>query len=169
MVYGFRQLSSDERNGVEFHVIGVDENQLISICGVEKSCIDDLEGTLFVHGRVSRDEALKWVQNADFTMLIRDESLRYAKAGFPTKVVESLSSGTPVVCNISSDLGEYLEEGKNAFIINGHSAESVSEALRRIIPLKTDSLDIMRKEARKTAEKYFDYRQYYREMSYILK
>ena len=169
MIYGFRQLSSDERNGVEFHVIGVNENQLISICGVEKSCIDDLEGTLFVHGRVSRDEALKWVQNADFTMLIRDESLRYAKAGFPTKIVESLSSGTPVVCNISSDLGEYLEDGKNAFIINGHSVESIAATIRKIIPLKTDSLDIMRKEARKTAEKYFDYRQYYREMSYILK
>ena len=73
------------------------------------------------------------------------------------------------MCVIFHLIGEYLEEGKNAFIINGHSAESVSEALRRIIPLKTDSLDIMRKEARKTAEKYFDYRQYYREMSYILK
>ncbi len=88
MVYGFRQLVSDERNSVEFHVIGVNENQLISICGVEKSCIDDLEGTLFVHGRVPRDEALKWVQNADFTMLIRDESLRYAKPDFQRKLLK---------------------------------------------------------------------------------
>lgn len=169
MVYGFAGLNVTERKDIEFHVIGVNADQLVSICDVEKSYIDALEGTLFIHGRVSRDEALKWVRKADFTMLIRDESLRYAKAGFPTKIVESLSSGTPVVCNISSDLEEYLEDGKNAFIINGHNQEKVTETLRRILPLKTDSLDIMRNEARKTAEKYFDYRQYSDEMSYILK
>ena len=92
--------------------------------------------------------------------MFRDNSLRYARAGFPTKIVESLSSGTPPICNLSSDLGLYLEDGKNAFFAAGFAPEDIKEALEKALATSSEERAEMRAAARKTAEEQFDYRHY---------
>jgi glycosyltransferase involved in cell wall biosynthesis len=37
-------------------------------------------------------------------------------AGFPTKVSESISCGTPVICTDTSDLRQYIQNGYNGFV-----------------------------------------------------
>lgn len=69
------------------------------------------------HGRVSRHKAREIVSLSDFTFLHRPNR-RYANAGFPTKVVESLLLGTPVLTNETSDLGRYLTNDWNAVILS---------------------------------------------------
>ena len=111
-------------------------------------------------GRISRDEVLKHLKSAHFTMLLRPENEIYAKAGFPTKVVESLSTGTPVICNFTSDLEMYLTSGVNCVVIDNCSIEACKEVLLKVSLMKIEDIEKMQRESRKTAEEKFDYKNY---------
>lgn len=166
---GVELVSNEMLKNVEFNVVGVSDEQLKSVCGAKKETLEKLEGVLHAHGRLPHDKAVEFVRNSDFTVLLRDESLRYAKAGFPTKIVESLSCGTPPICNLSSDLGMYLNDGENAIISNGHSPIEAKSAIERALSLTADERKKMRIEARKTAEQHFDYRNYISKIENLLK
>ena len=125
--------------------------------------VDDIENCsdiLEIIGRVSRNEVLEYMENADFVMLPRNAELRYAKAGFPSKVVEALANATPIFCNISSDLGEYLIDGENAMIAASHRPEDIADTLRRALNLTPEQKNQMSKNALLTAKENFDYRLY---------
>jgi len=160
ILIGFSLLDKKLLGKVAIHIIGVNRDQLINACGVDAIIIDKLGTALNIHGRVPHEEAVSWVRRADFTLLLRDEKLRYAIAGFPTKIVESLKYGTPPICNISSDLGQYLVDQKNAIIIDGCNSESVEKAIRTALQMDAIDRVSMRKAARETAVKNFDYRLY---------
>ena len=115
---------------------------------------------LQIYGRVSRKEVIEKMSIADFVVLPRNAELRYAKAGFPSKVVEALSNATPILCNLSSDLGEYLIDGENAILAKDHEPDSLAEAIYRAMQLTGDDKRRMSECARDTAEKFFDYRKY---------
>jgi len=156
VIDGFQRLNCEQKAQIELHIVGVNEKQLVDMCGVAPEHIAALEGVLHIHGRLPHREAVDWVINSDYTLLLRDETLRYAKAGFPTKIVESLAHGTPPVCNYSSDLSEYLADEDNAFIIHGHTAEDVRDTIERIICRHSIIGEQMRVNARRTAENNFD-------------
>jgi len=160
IVAGFSLLDKKELARVELHFIGISKQDLFAVCRVDEAHVEKLGSSLIAHGRVPHAEAVSWVKKADFTLLLRDASLRYAKAGFPTKIVESLSCGTPPICNLSSDLGLYLKDGENAFLVMDHSPEALSQTLRRVLSTATEERIAMRKNARKTAEEQFDYKKY---------
>ncbi len=157
---GFSLLSNEQKKRIKLHIVGVDEEQLIRVCGVQREILSKVRAFSKFHGRLSHNDATSYVRNADFSLLLRDENLRYAKAGFPTKIVESLSLGTPVLCNLSSDLELYLHDKENSIIINGHSPEAMKTAIEKTLLLDRTRLHSMRKNSRLTAEKYFDYKQY---------
>lgn len=119
-------------------------------------------------GRVPRADVLKHLESADFTILLRPEDERYAKAGFPTKAVESLSTATPVICNYTSDLKMYLKDGENSIIVENSSVEACAKALRKAINMSVEERQIMQTKARKTAEEDFDYRVYISKVSEFL-
>jgi glycosyltransferase involved in cell wall biosynthesis len=103
-------------------------------------------------------------------LLIRDENLRYAKAGFPTKIVESLACGTPPLCNYSSDLELYLEDKKNSIIANGHTSRDVYEAVKKALLITNENdRSLMRENSRKLALSSFDYSVYKDILSSICK
>ena len=102
-------------------------------------------------------------------ILIRSSTARYAKAGFPTKVVESLMSSTPVILNMTSDLGMYLKDGYDCIEVEHEDPESIVRALRRALALTPEQKDQMKKNARKTAEENFDYRLYIEEFGKFIK
>lgn len=156
IIRGFSMLAKERIDRIELHIVGVNKEKLISMCGADEDCIVTLGESLIIHGRLPRKEALQWVADADYSLLLRDETLRYAKAGFPTKIVESLSHGTPPVCNLSSDLAEYLTDEVNSFVISGHTAEDVRDTIVRIINRHPLIGDDLRMNARKTAEQCFD-------------
>ncbi len=157
---GFDLLEEEYKDLCELHIIGITESQLINDCGVDKNLVANLNKVLQIHGRLPHGEAIKWVREADHTLLLRDADLRYAKAGFPTKIVESLSCGTPPVCNFSSDLDMYLKDGENSFISESHRPEDLKNTLTRAINCSLEQRNKMRKSARKTAEEFFDYKNY---------
>ena len=160
VIRGFLLLNEEEKSKIELRLMGADTQQVSQITGICQCELEKNKDMIHCMGRVPRPVVLQTLQETDFTVLIRDSSLRYAKAGFPTKVVESLMSGTPVICNLSSDLGEYLTDGENAVIVQDMSDEAIAEALRRALQIPAAKRQEMQLCARKTAEECFDYRKY---------
>lgn len=87
--------------------------------------------TVRFHGRVPREAVLTLTSEADFSVLQRDPARRFAQAGFPSKIAESLMLGTPVLSNISSDLSEYLHNEENAVILASDSYEALVDGVIR--------------------------------------
>ena len=138
--------------------VGLYIQHLIKNCGISGQLLDACSGFLELHGRKKRDEVLRMLASADFVQLIRDPEMRYAKAGFPSKVVESLAHATPVFCNLSSDLGDYLCDGENALIAASHNPKDLALALRRGLALTPQQKEQMDAAAFNTAKEHFDYR-----------
>lgn len=160
MINGFSRVVDEFDGRFEFHVIGATKRGAIDVGGASAEDMERLGTHLTFHGRVSRDEAVDWVRRADFTVLLRNSDLRYTKAGFPTKVVESLASATPVITNITSDLGMYLSDGESSVISEGYSGVEFADALVRAMRLTYEERLEMSKKARECAENNFDYRGY---------
>ncbi|MEY8686519.1 glycosyltransferase family 4 protein [Bacteroides sp. AN502(2024)] len=110
---------------------------------------------IIFHGRVPHMEAVKAVQDADFQFLIRDSNLKN-NAGFPTKFVESMACCTPIIGTLTSNIGDYLKDGVNGFIVdNNHSLDDV---LERISKLSSAEIVTMKEFCKNV--KAFDYRVY---------
>ena len=80
-------------------------------------------------GRVSQEFVPAYYKKADFMVLIRKPS-RKNQAGFPTKVAESMVSGTPVITNATSDLSKYVIDGKTGFLVYGYNEVALSSVLK---------------------------------------
>lgn len=160
IVTGFSMLSDEEIKKAELRVVGVKQDQLLTLCGVEESALQRMGDSLVCFGRIPREKVLEQLESADFTVLLRSETQRYAKAGFPTKVVESLVTGTPVVTNLTSDLGMYLEDGVNSLIVKDCTSASFSEAVKRALILSSEAKNKMQLSSRRASEEKFDYTKY---------
>jgi len=155
---GIELLDDNLRNRIEFTILGCTYEQYKETHGLISD--DTIERNVFFRGRVSREEVMNYLCRTDFTILFRPAEERYAMAGFPTKVVESLASGTPVVCNLSSDLELYLKDGYNSVLVEEPTPECCKNALIKICSYDDQMISSMKKHARLTAEKYFDRRKY---------
>lgn len=168
MVEALRLLPGEIRNNIAFNIVGCNKQQMLD-AGFSETSLSELEGCLRIHGRVSHDRVLELLRETNFTMLIRNPEERYAKAGFPSKVVESLANSTPVLCNLSSDLGLYLRDGENAILASDHTPQAVALAMERAAGLSFEKRKGMCKAAHNTAKVKFDYRQYQDALASILK
>lgn len=132
-------------------IIGMSqENYLSGYGALPKKC-----NNILFHGRVSHTDAVKAVQDSDFQFLIRDSNLKN-NAGFPTKFVESMACCTPVIATLTSNIGDYLKDGKNGFVIDdSHTLDSVLEF---ISSLSRDRIVSMKNICRNCTD--FDYRKY---------
>ena len=169
LLEGFSMLTPEQLEQMEIRIVGVTKQALREMCGASDEVLEKLSGCLNALGRVPRAQAVEEVMDADFSILLRNSTLRYAKAGFPTKIVESLMCGTPVFCNLSSDLGLYLKDGENAVLIHGHDPEDVKNAAQKALLLSPEERQSMRQQARETALKHFDYRNYIEQIGDLLK
>lgn len=160
-------LSSKERSQIELHLYGVNNNQLVSL-GISKEIISDLSGTLWAHGRIPYSEVQDKIATSDFTVLLRP-NLRYANAGFPTKVGESMMCGTPVIANLTSDLKLYIRDGETGIVVANESEEACAEGFRKALQMSSSDRERLRNAARLEAEKAFSYMSYQDEMKTFIK
>ena len=160
MIEGIALLDQHELNKIEFNIVGVNDKQLVADCNVAETTLSNCGTSVTLHGRLPKEIVITHLQRSDFTVLLRSPELRYAKAGFPTKVVESLSAATPVICNITSDLGDYLSDGKNSLIVEHCSSQAFAKAIRRALSLTMEEKYNLCNHARHTAEQHFDLLKY---------
>ncbi|MHB1152776.1 MAG: glycosyltransferase [Eubacteriales bacterium] len=168
VIGGCLLLAPDEFSRIELRLAGVSKDQLILRCGISENTIQKLGRHLIIYGRLQHVKVIKLLAEADFTVLLRPADLRYAKAGFPTKVAESFASGTPVLCTITSDLDDYLTDGQNSIIVESCTAEAFAVSLKKALRLTPKQKADISISARRCAEENFDCRLYKEEIRKIL-
>ena len=114
---------------------------------------------LHAHGMLPQAAVGQLVGGADFTVLVREDR-RQSNAGFPTKFVESFASGTPVIANLTSDLGQHLRDGDNGLVCESNDVDSLAATLRRALALDVDAKLRMRAACLAHAEVAFHPRIY---------
>ncbi|BDG03440.1 glycosyltransferase family 4 protein [Anaeromyxobacter oryzae] len=152
VIAAVRRLSSRQ---VRLRVLGVSHEQVVRLVGKREGLSDEIS----IVGRVPQQEIARAYQDADFSVLAR-APLRYAEAGFPTKVTESLAAGVPVICNATGDLAEYIRDGHEGLLCADHSPEALASGFERALSLSVADRFQMRTSARLAAERSFDYRRY---------
>lgn len=136
---------------MQLNIIGMTKEQYVAGYGnIPKGCKN-----VFFHGRIPHTDAVKAVQDADYQFLIRDSNLKN-NAGFPTKFVESLACCTPVIATLTSNIGDYLKDGINGFVVDKYC--SIDDVLIKISNLSKQ--DIIRMKLNCKSCSLFDYREY---------
>lgn len=142
---------------IKFNIAGINSSQLINYLPKKDYKISNLNEVITCYGILDHPSTLDLVRKSDYSIIIRPD-IRSVQAGFPTKFVESMAVGTPVIANITSDLGRYLEDHSNGFICSDSSLETLIDTLSYCFEV-TNQIE-MRTRSRSTAERYFDYSVY---------
>jgi glycosyltransferase involved in cell wall biosynthesis len=90
----------------KFIIIGVTKPEYIKYFGKE-SLSENVDDFLSFIGRKPHKEVVKYIKNSDYSIFLRNNNLLNT-SGFPSKFVESIACGTPVLTNDSSDISEYF-------------------------------------------------------------
>jgi glycosyltransferase involved in cell wall biosynthesis len=144
---------------VVLDLVGPSRERLVSCVGGDFRLLHELGSALVCHGRVPHRVALGLVAGADFSILLRPDK-RYAHAGFPTKLVESLSLGVPIITNRTSDIAEYVREGQEGILLEDSTPGAFAAAVKRVLEMPRAHWQAMKAGARQRARDCFDYRQH---------
>ena len=90
-----------EGKRLRFIIAGPNKEDILRLPQLAAFKSSGLPSCIKAVGLLSHQQVVQLVRDSDFVPLLRPP-LRYAQAGFPTKVPESLASGTPVICNLTS-------------------------------------------------------------------
>lgn len=157
----------DYKDRIELHIYGSSVEGLRKHINNEE-LLNELDSCLYVHGIIKQREVERVLLNSDYQIFIRPNR-RSSDAGFPTKLCESMSVGTPCITNDTGDISLVLRDRKNGFMVKGNDVEAVKETFERIVKLDKDSYRQMRMIARSDAESFFDYRNYLNDVEVFLK
>jgi len=130
----------------------------LRIIGISKSTFIELHPEfvnynlekIFFLGRLSHKDTLKEIKNADYTCFFRDNNTA-SQAGFPTKFVESISSGIPVITNKTSDIPFFCKKLSHCILIENPNLNEILQGLEKAY--------FCRKKVKNNTE--FDYRNYF--------
>lgn len=110
---------------ITLRIIGIDTKSFI--VAHPNLLKKDMKGIQFL-GRLSHLEVLSELSRADYSCFFREKT-RSNEAGFPTKFVESVSMGTPVITNRTSDIADYCKSGRDCYVIDELSEDSIRRAI----------------------------------------
>jgi len=148
----------------KFTVIGLTRNQFLTSFNIKTLSKEDENHFNFL-GHLSHLESIKEIQKANFQIFIREENL-VNTAGFPTKFVEAITSGTPVLTNLSSNIGDYLIDGVNGFILDLSSENKFVMSLKNAFSQSKEKLNTLKRNCRENNP--FEYRKYIAEVKNFL-
>jgi glycosyltransferase involved in cell wall biosynthesis len=161
-------VQASRRRGVDVYLrlVGITEEQLSTIIEQSGERLTNLDG-IICYGRLAREAALQIVTASDFTVLLRPQK-RFANAGFPSKFVESLSLGVPVITNATSDIAEYLRDGQEGYLVCDATAGALEEAVVCASKLTIEQRGRMRIQAHKRAHECFSYKEFARSLAQFI-
>ena len=132
-------LSDAERCNIQFVIYGLSEEK-IRMC-VPSDIFAKAQYSLRVMGRRPNAEVMEAYAFADFSIVLRDPTARVNRAGFPSKVVESMHMGIPVLCNYSSDLNLYLTHNENSIVIDELDANKLCVLFQELVSMPKSEKD----------------------------
>jgi len=144
---------------VTLHLIGPSYQDAAICLEGDTKILQELNSDIIFHGRIPQSKVPAILQQCDFTVLLRPNE-RYANAGFPTKLVESLAAGVPIIVNLTGDIDQYIHDGEEGILLYDQSTKSLVQGIERILGISRDRWLEMRLIAKQRAIKSFDYRNY---------
>jgi len=157
-LYDLKDLSNYQMN-----IVGISKNQFIKDFPNYQKKIDSLDNRVNFVGRVSHEESLEELQNADYSIFIREKS-KLTMAGFPTKFVESITCSIPIITTDSSDIKEYFLDETYGILLKDSTVDIIREVLQNVILNNVN----MRKEKCGINNKMFHYSEYQELISKLL-
>lgn len=149
----------------KLQVLGLTEEDYLKAFQEHKTIIEELGKSIVFYGRTEHEKVIEIVKSASFVMFLRNDD-RVSKAGFPTKFVEAMSAGTPVITNKSSDLEKYLINGENGFFIDINNEEKGFLQIEEILKMSKNEIIDMKKKCKDIT--VFDFRNYKEKLDSIL-
>ncbi|ALB63277.1 Lipopolysaccharide biosynthesis RfbU-related protein [Cronobacter condimenti 1330] len=100
--------SKKAQSEVIFYIAGIDKSQFLNLYPDYRANKNELDMVCVFLGRIPMQEVFTWYSKIDYCVFFREDK-RYAKAGFPSKYVEALSYGVPVITNAIGDISEEIK------------------------------------------------------------
>ncbi len=137
------------------NIVGINEVDYINTFNNKKKLNSDYSFVKF-HGRISHFNSIELLKKADFSIFFRKNNLTN-NAGFPTKFVESISSGTPVITNVSSSIARYFSEDTKylGFLIDELDPTKIEEVFKQVFSTNKQTIKKYKKQC--IESKLFDY------------
>ncbi len=144
-----------------FNVVGITKEQYVEIFG---DSLNISKLPIVFHGRLTHNDTIKLLMESDFQIFFRP-NLRVNNAGFPTKFVEAMTAGVPVIMNRISNVDDYLKDGINGIMIEHPVEEEINKALERISNMSRNDVDKMKSNC---CRDEFDYHRYVNDLDEFL-
>jgi len=108
-------------NGIKvtFDIFGISKEDYLYSIPRHRELLEKCENNIVFHGKTSQNEVEKAMELADYSLLLREKN-DVTESGFPTKLSESLSVGTPVIVTDTSDILSYIVEYKNGVVLEDY-------------------------------------------------
>lgn len=116
----------------KFYYYGLDQDNYLSAFPFQKDQVAYLADSIEFCGFQPNDKILDKIRCADYTILLRDVK-KATMAGFPTKVSESISNGTPIITTRTSDIDTYLQDGRQAVYIDQYNMPESVKAIKKVV------------------------------------
>jgi glycosyltransferase involved in cell wall biosynthesis len=152
MLKAVRQMR-DHGTEIRMEYLGSTRDQISSMPGVGADLIRSLGDSVLFHGRVAEEHVHDIAAAASFAIILRNNA-RWSRCCFPSKVPEFCALGVPMLCNLTSDLNQYLVDGQNAIVVEDITVDSLCKALSRALALSHEQRENMRAAARRTAKQF---------------
>lgn len=134
-------------NAHDFHfsIVGISREQFEEQFPDMVRIIDRLDDRITFYGRVPHAESINKLKLADYCIFVRD-STRKNNAGFPTKFVESWTSGVNIIASDISDISEYFPNDGISILLNNNERSTISSAIQRALSFSPSDLSEQRRD-----------------------
>jgi len=122
-----------------FDVYGITLSDYLKVFPEHDAMIKLMSGKLEFHGRRPNAHVLRQIKESDFSIFFRDRT-RVTLAGFPSKLAESISVGTPVISNKMLSLQRYSQSP--GVFLSERGAEL--DTILALIDLPNNEIDAMK-------------------------
>lgn len=134
---------------VRLNIVGINKEQFKELY----SWNEQISERIVFWGRVDHNKVIELTKASNWTIVLRDNNF-VVNAGFPTKLVESISCGTPVIVNRFSNIDDYVNDD-NAIVL-----DLPSDIQKGIRISKNKSVDVVSNR--------FDYHYFLKELEKIM-
>ena len=125
-----------ERDDFVLHIAGIDKYDFFKKYPELENSKKEIESFITFHGTLTREGIKGLYYQSDYSIILRDPNMLVTKSGFPTKFVESLMYARPVISNLTSDIGLYLKDEYNGYIVDSFDVDSLTKVIRKALDNK---------------------------------
>lgn len=117
-----------------FYIYGLTFEDYCIVFPKQKEQVQEMiqSGDLRFMGYQNEEIVREAISQVDFSVLFREKN-RVSEAGFPTKVSESITLGTPVITTNTSDLKIYLSDNHDAVFVDLCQEKEIVETIIDLI------------------------------------